>query len=228
MPKMQGPNNNSKYTHTMSNTQNPYPPKTARWWFAEYLPEPYRGQAIANYDKQFNGEIQKEDIATLSHALGVSFFWGHSYQGSDYWLAIAIRADNGEFSTPNTHEPTAEKLPFHLPDEMREAGKYLRVKMGMDKLPEQIQSATASFAGVDTDAFMDEVRGRNTLNTYNIKTAQFEATIICADIQGAMDLLFNFMINSCAFEFRFDRSNVTEGWMTPEGAKAGIIEFKRR
>lgn len=211
----------------MSNTQNPFPPKTARWWFAEYLPEPYRGQAIANYDAEFFIRICKTEIRSLQQALSVSFYWPDSPQGDPYWLNIAERASHGEFSTLITHEPTDEKLPFHLPDEMREAGKYLRVKMGMDKLPEQIQSATASFAGVETDAYMDEVRGRGNLNTYHIKTTQFEATVICADIQGAMGLLFNFLINSCAFEFRFDMSNVTEGWMTPEGAKAGVLEFKR-
>lgn len=205
---------------------NPYPPKTARWWFAEYLPEPYRGQAIANAPKN-SSELSKSVYHSLDH-----FTWMDTPddQGFDYWADIQKRALEGEFDSENPDRPkvSPKKLPLHLPDEMREAEKYLRVKMGMDKLPGQIQSATESFAGVDTDAFMNEVRGRDNLNTYTIQTTQFSATVIAADQQGAMDILFKYMLNCAAFTFRFDRGNIVAGSSdVPEGAKAGILEYEK-
>lgn len=182
-------------SETKATMTNPYPPQTARWWFFEYLPEPYRGRAIANF-------TEEEDYAdtSIANALQGAFVWMNTAEGESYWRDLQTRSRNGEFSTPNTHEPTAE----------------------------QIQSATESFAGVETDTYMNEVRGRDNLNTYTIQTSQFSATVIAADQQGAMDILFKYMLNCAAFTFRFDRSNIVAGSSdVPEGAKAGILEYEK-
>ena len=52
--------------------------KTILEWLEE-LPEPYRSQAIKNYDGEF------KDAATLSDALAYAFSWYASPEKKDYW-----------------------------------------------------------------------------------------------------------------------------------------------
>ena len=116
---------------------------------------------------------------------------------------------------PEDAPPLPWMKPFESPEQHEPGG-------------EQIASATESFAGVDTDAYMNEVRGREPLKVYHFETTQFEAVVSCADLQGAMDLLFSFLINNCAFSFRFDTSNVSDvsdsdDW--PVFEKAGVAAF---
>jgi len=81
--------------------------KTAKEWF-EQLPEPYRRQAIENC--RAKGE---ED--SLSEAIFGGFVWTLTPQGDEYWRDVKLRAEKGEFDTPqpNLHNwiPVSERLP---------------------------------------------------------------------------------------------------------------------
>lgn len=66
-------------------------------WY-EDLPEPYRSQAIENYD----GNV--EFAGSQENAIAYGFLWKKTPQGQgfDYWFNISIRARRGEFDTPLT------------------------------------------------------------------------------------------------------------------------------
>ena len=85
-----------KTSLTMRNT---YPEKHPCWWFDNYLPEPYRSQAIKNYDPEYMGKELRDSIPA---AITFGFCWllTPKDQGYYYWWEVAIRADFGEFNTP--------------------------------------------------------------------------------------------------------------------------------
>jgi hypothetical protein len=91
----------------MSNTPNPYPEKTPRWWFWQYFPEPYKSQAIENFDQNyFEKESGGTSASSLSYALSFGFFWETSNEGRSYWVEVSERVYGGDFSTPNAQPPT--------------------------------------------------------------------------------------------------------------------------
>lgn len=60
--------------------------KTIREWLEE-LPEPYRSQALENFDNYWTKEEQ-DDLSkriSLSFAVLSAFAWDESKQGGDYW-----------------------------------------------------------------------------------------------------------------------------------------------
>lgn len=67
-----------------------YPQYHPCWWFENYLPEPYRSQAIERYDGQYESTID------LLSALCIGFVWIFE----DYWIDLSIRIKAGEFNTP--------------------------------------------------------------------------------------------------------------------------------
>ncbi len=62
-------------------------------WF-EDLPEPYRSQAIENYNSEYLG---KSACDNLHQALYWGFNWSGTEQGGWYWCDIRDRALSGEF-----------------------------------------------------------------------------------------------------------------------------------
>lgn len=66
--------------------------KTIREWLSE-LPEPYKGQALANMDP-LEAEKEREDITS---ALDLAFVWAKSPEGWGYWHA---------YYTELMHKPT--------------------------------------------------------------------------------------------------------------------------
>lgn len=63
--------------------------KTIREWLEE-LPEPYRTQAIENYNNQecnFNLRfgLKEQEHNSLKDALFSAFAWGHTEQGYEHW-----------------------------------------------------------------------------------------------------------------------------------------------
>lgn len=73
--------------------KNSYPEKSPKWWFDNYLPEPYRSQAISNW----NGANGKEH--SLANAINGGFVWTETPEGFHYWLTIHKSAFKGEFNT---------------------------------------------------------------------------------------------------------------------------------
>ncbi len=59
--------------------------KTIREWLEE-LPEPYRGQALANGE---DSSLLDVDHETLYEALADLFVWEDSPQGDEYWRTLA-------------------------------------------------------------------------------------------------------------------------------------------
>ncbi len=53
----------------------------------EKLPEPYRSQALENFDEEFfeNNNEREKPMRTIGAALLCSFEWEHTKQGYDYW-----------------------------------------------------------------------------------------------------------------------------------------------
>jgi hypothetical protein len=62
--------------------QNPYPEKTARWWFHEYLPHPWKREAILAAKLYpiypIGNDGSEMTFETLQSALGSSFKWNES------------------------------------------------------------------------------------------------------------------------------------------------------
>ena len=85
-----------KTSLTMKDT---YPQYHPCWWFDNYLPEPYRSQAIENYDEGFSGEYE---ALRIEYALIIGFSWRATPtdQGDEYWRSVHARAKSGEFNTP--------------------------------------------------------------------------------------------------------------------------------
>ena len=61
-------------------------------WYKD-LPEPYRSQAIENYDGKI--EFSKSQVDAISNG----FVWRTTPQGYLHWSRIIIRARRGEFDT---------------------------------------------------------------------------------------------------------------------------------
>ena len=85
-------------------TETKYKQYTAGWWF-EKLPDPYRGQAIANIksDRVFK---------SLPDAIMDSFNWGGTKQGGGYWAKVYTRTLDGEFDGKNdivTNQPIQDQ-----------------------------------------------------------------------------------------------------------------------
>lgn len=75
----------------------------------ETLPEPYKSEAIAEYERQYSEQRLYQDSFFLSTALMRAFYWEDSTQGLDYWLNILLKAQKGEFNTsPSTAEAREE------------------------------------------------------------------------------------------------------------------------
>ncbi len=66
--------------------------KTVREWL-ECLPEPYRGQALANAEKSNMLDGRHE---SLYDALSSAFYWEGSPQGHDYWSEYSSTVYVGE------------------------------------------------------------------------------------------------------------------------------------
>lgn len=111
-----------------------FEPNSPRWFFQKYLPSPYREQAIQNFDEEYfllNSTGSVHDYDhTLESAICCGFNWG---------------------KTPN------DQGGGYWDDIFQRARNR-----EFDGLPSaaQIASATNSFKGVNTDDFMNEVRGR--------------------------------------------------------------------
>lgn len=73
---------------------NPHPERTKKWYFHEYLPEPYRSQAIDNTDYDWLL------VDSLSIALRRGFVWEQSPQGHAQWEELYNRIESGEFNQP--------------------------------------------------------------------------------------------------------------------------------
>ena len=65
-------------------------------WY-EQLREPYRSQAIENYDDE--GTVLAQ---SMSEAIGGGFLWLLTEQGLEYWKDVSDRAARGEFDDPIT------------------------------------------------------------------------------------------------------------------------------
>lgn len=75
-----------------------YPQYHPCWWFDNYLPEPYRRQAIRNC--KHKKIISKS--GSLHQAIKENFVWilTPKGQGHKYWESIYNRSEAGEFNTP--------------------------------------------------------------------------------------------------------------------------------
>ncbi len=80
---------------TMKDT---YPEKHPRWWFDNYLPDPYRSQAIENHNN--DPEPRSEFENSLASAIHGGFVWNDTPQSHNYWADLRARAKSGEFNTP--------------------------------------------------------------------------------------------------------------------------------
>jgi len=88
-------------------------------WY-EQLPEPYRSQAIANYDGK------RKEANSLERAIVHGFVWSHTpkHQGKNYWLDISDKAKRGEFTKP-TLEQTLKEVEATL-NEVKQALEEVR------------------------------------------------------------------------------------------------------
>jgi hypothetical protein len=86
-------------------------------WFQQ-LPEPYRTQAIENWEK--SKWEDKHDLFESIRDAFHTFSWAYSQQGEDYWNSIFKRAIKGEFDLNlNGWIPVRDRLPtFQDSDEL--------------------------------------------------------------------------------------------------------------
>ena len=87
-------------------------------WY-EQLEEPYRSQAIANYNKNFH---HSEEAGSLAEALSGGFCWTDSPERFEYW-------NNLHDELKSKPEPTLEQSLSDLTktlEEMKEAIKQVR------------------------------------------------------------------------------------------------------
>jgi len=79
--------------------KNTYPTHSPQWWFDNYLPEPYRSEALDNYDEDFNGEHQ---VLSVAAAIQTGFDWQLTPESQKikYWRELFERACKGEFDKP--------------------------------------------------------------------------------------------------------------------------------
>lgn len=78
----------------MSNTNTP---RTRLSWFAMF-PEPYRTQAIENYDEDCNGYNGQSLFDDAADALDRGFYWEKSLQGFDYWVKFHDKLERNEIT----------------------------------------------------------------------------------------------------------------------------------
>lgn len=57
------------------------------WWFQQ-LPEPYRSQAIENFDEEYFKAALTGELTTLQQAINCAFYWSETPQGREYWERI--------------------------------------------------------------------------------------------------------------------------------------------
>lgn len=77
--------------------KNTYPTHSPQWWFDNYLPEPYRSEAIENFNAVFN---ESDAVDSLEDAISSGFNWMRTKQGQAYWQNLCSIAEQGEFSNP--------------------------------------------------------------------------------------------------------------------------------
>lgn len=65
--------------------------KTIKQWL-ETLPEPYRGQALANLEKEESDHIVSSDCEAVNWA----FNWGESPEGFEHWYAVYRHLKHGD------------------------------------------------------------------------------------------------------------------------------------
>lgn len=61
-------------------TEPEWPEGHPCWWFQQ-LPEPYRSQAIENFDEEFS----PSKVDSILDAISCSFIWSKTPQGRVYW-----------------------------------------------------------------------------------------------------------------------------------------------
>jgi len=65
--------------------------KTHLEWYEE-LPEPYRSQAIANYDEEFAKRFR--EATSIHDAIYHGFIWLGSLEGAEYWNELHNKLTN--------------------------------------------------------------------------------------------------------------------------------------
>lgn len=85
--------------------------------FLKKLPEPYRSQAIENYEKETSlGYIkERKTCSNISNSIICGFSWKKSNQGAEYWCDIHDISLNGEFDQYMKFEesdPTTIEIDF--------------------------------------------------------------------------------------------------------------------
>lgn len=77
-------------------TEPEWPEGHPCWWFQQ-LPEPYKSQAIENFDEEY---FEKErfkatitgEVNTLKQAIDCAFYWSETPQGCEYWELIYYKS----------------------------------------------------------------------------------------------------------------------------------------
>jgi hypothetical protein len=81
--------------------------KTAKEWFQQ-LHEPYRTQAMENC-------TANDYESSLLDAISGGFLWVSTREGFEYWRDVKLRAEKGEFDTPqpslNGCIPVSDRMP---------------------------------------------------------------------------------------------------------------------
>jgi len=78
--------------------------KTIREWL-EQLPEPYRGQAMANMDIQRPGDLGGEHPC-IRNAIEAAFRWDDSKEGHEYWSDLRDKYKSAPWNDDATPEPS--------------------------------------------------------------------------------------------------------------------------
>lgn len=77
-------------------------------YYLNQLPEPYRSEALENYDFSFAGNKQPP---SPNEALAMAFDWRKSKQGQSYWLTVKMHENVIQYPhtrTPQQPTPTAK------------------------------------------------------------------------------------------------------------------------
>lgn len=102
-----------------------YPERSHRWWFDNFLPEPYRSQALKNCDLTSNDF----EVSSLLEALSGGFLWDvtkEDGQGHNYWEAVSCRVVAGDFnSVKGFDQAQSEEITY---GQRLEAAKYLNTR----------------------------------------------------------------------------------------------------
>lgn len=65
-------------------------------WY-EDLPEPYRSQAIENYNPEYVNKSHFIFNNPIAQSLFYGFVWADTKQGYQYWNSVTDKAISGEF-----------------------------------------------------------------------------------------------------------------------------------